>query len=69
MYVSVKLPTHPSPNLTFCQKREVSVNVRFGEGWVGSSQKHTLIQGFLLNKLFIVHRGHKNKEETQEEQS
>ena len=32
MYVSGKLPTYPSPNLTFCPKREVSVNVRFGDG-------------------------------------
>ena len=31
MYVSGKLPTYPSPNQTFCPKREVSVNVRFGE--------------------------------------
>ena len=31
-----ELPTFPSPNLIFCPKREVSVNVRFGEGWVGS---------------------------------
>ena len=36
MYVSGKLPTYPSPNLTFCPKRELSVNVRFGEGKVGS---------------------------------
>ena len=27
-----KLATYPSPNLTFWPKREVSVNVRFGEG-------------------------------------
>ena len=39
-----KLRTYPFPNLTFCPKREVSVNVRFGEGWVGSFQKHTLIR-------------------------
>ena len=32
MYVSEELPTYPSPNLTFCPKREVSVNVRFVEG-------------------------------------
>ena len=31
MYVSGKLPTYLSPNLTFCLKREVSVNVRFWE--------------------------------------
>ena len=36
MYVSGKLPTYPCPNLTFCPKRELSVNVRFGEGQVGS---------------------------------
>ena len=36
MYVSGKLPTYPSPNLTFCPKREVNVNVSFGDGWVGS---------------------------------
>ena len=36
MYVSGKLPTYPSPNVIFCPKQEVSVNVRFGEGWVGS---------------------------------
>ena len=32
MSVSGKLPTYPSRNLTFCLKREGSVNVRFGEG-------------------------------------
>ena len=32
MYVSGKLPTFPSPNLTFCPEQEVSANVRFGEG-------------------------------------
>ena len=31
-----KLPTYPSPNLSFSPKREVSVTVRFGEGKVGS---------------------------------
>ena len=36
MYVSGKLPTYPSPNVTLCPKREVSVNVRIGEGWEGS---------------------------------
>ena len=35
--VSGKLPTFPSPNLIFCPKKEVSVNVRLGEGYVGSS--------------------------------
>ena len=28
--------THPSPKLTFCPKRQVTVNVRLGEGYVGS---------------------------------
>ena len=32
MYVSGKLPSYTSRNLTFCPKQEVSVNVRFGEG-------------------------------------
>ena len=32
IHVSGKLATYPSPNLTFCPKREVSVNFRFGEG-------------------------------------
>ena len=32
MYVSGKLPTYPSPNLTFCPTHEVSVNARLGEG-------------------------------------
>ena len=31
-----KLAAYPSPNLTFCPKKEVSANVRLGEGWVGS---------------------------------
>lgn len=43
MYDSEKLPSYPTPNLTFCPKREVSVNVRLGEGQVAISQKHTLI--------------------------
>ena len=30
--ISGKLPTYPSLNLTFCLKRKVSVDVRFGEG-------------------------------------
>ena len=32
IYVLVKLSTYSSPNLTFCPKREVSVNVRFWDG-------------------------------------
>ena len=37
LYVSGKLPTYPSPNPTFCPKREVSVNVGLWEGFqVGS---------------------------------
>ena len=32
MVVSGKLSTYLSPNLTFCPKKEVSVNVRLGEG-------------------------------------
>ena len=36
MSVSGKLPTYPSPNLTFFPKREVRVDVRFGKGWVSS---------------------------------
>ena len=41
-YVSGKLPTYPSPNLTFWPKQKVSVNVRFGRGRWAVSQKHTL---------------------------
>ena len=36
MYISGKLPTHPSQKLKFFLKREVSVDVTFVEGWVGS---------------------------------
>ena len=32
MYVSEKLSTYPSPNLTFCPKRGASVNAKFEEG-------------------------------------
>ena len=35
MYVSGKLLTYPSPNLTFCPKLEVRVNVRSGRGGGG----------------------------------
>ena len=31
-----KLPTYPSPNLTFCPKKKFIVNIRLGEGKVGS---------------------------------
>ena len=44
MYVSVELPTYPSPNLTCFGQ-----NVRFGEGRWAVSQKHTLIQNFCLH--------------------
>ena len=39
MYVSAELPTYPSLDLdlTFCPRRQLRINVRFGEGWVGSS--------------------------------
>ena len=36
MYVSGKLPTYPSPNLTLTLTSRFGQNVRFGEGWVGS---------------------------------
>ena len=36
IYVSEILLTYPSTNRTFCPNQEVSVNIRFGEGWVGS---------------------------------
>ena len=32
LHVSVKMPTYPSPETTFCPKREVGVNVGPGEG-------------------------------------
>ena len=32
LHVSGKLPTYPSPKPTFYPKREVSVNIGFGEG-------------------------------------
>ena len=32
----------PSQNLTFSPKKEVSVNVKLGEGWVGSFPKTTI---------------------------
>ena len=32
LYISVKLPTYPSPKPTFWLKWEVSVNVSLGEG-------------------------------------
>ena len=43
---AIRLPTYPSPNLKFCPKREVSVNVRFGEGQVGSFQESDSIKVF-----------------------
>ena len=45
MYVSGKLPTYPSPILTFCPKGEVS-----GEGRWAVSQKHRMI--CLLYRMF-----------------
>ena len=36
LYVSGKLPTNPSPKLTFCPKREVSLSAGLGEGQVSS---------------------------------
>ena len=47
MYVSEKLPTYPSPNRTFCPNREVSFNVMFGQGQVGSFPE-TYIDPILL---------------------
>ena len=32
MYVSEKLSTYPSPNLTFCPTQGASVDSKFGEG-------------------------------------
>ena len=48
MYVSRKLPTYPSPILTSCPKREVSVNLGLGRGRWAISQKHTLIRKFCV---------------------
>ena len=36
LYVSGKLPSYPSPKLTFCPKWEVSANVDLGRGRWGS---------------------------------
>ena len=36
MYVSGKLPTYPSPNLTLILSSRFGQNVRLGEGWVGN---------------------------------
>ena len=32
IYISEKMPSYPSPKITFCSKWEVSVNVSLGEG-------------------------------------
>ena len=53
MYVSGKLPTYPSPNLTFCLKREVSVNVRFLEGSVCSFPETYIDPIYLFIYLFV----------------
>ena len=53
MYVSGKLPTYSSPNLTFCPKREVSA-FGLGRGRWAVSQKHTLINpSSLLNEKSV----------------
>ena len=40
MVVSRKLPTYPSPNLTFCPKKELSVNVRLGsKNWYNKNPR------------------------------
>ena len=51
-YVSVKLPTYPSPKPTSCSKWELTVNVVLGEGKVGGSST-----GVYINGMADTHRG------------
>ena len=53
MVVSRKLPTYPSPNLTFCPKKEVSVNVRLGERQVDSFPETIIDPEFVFISVFV----------------
>ena len=53
-YVSGNLPTYPSPNQTFCPKREVSVHVSLGMGRRAVSQKHTMIPIIIVQATYNV---------------
>ena len=55
MYVSGKLPTYPSPNLTLTLSFRLGKNVKFGEGWVGSFQE-TYIDPVLQQTLHKLYR-------------